>query len=79
MHLGVELVQDRDSKKLFSEEANLFDRFKEAWHEVRLNMRLNTSGFPICPPLCVSKDEVDEVVDKLGYGVRKVSEQLGIG
>ena len=74
---SVEIVKDRDTREKFSKEAKIADRFTRYFNENRI---LGRGGdvIPISPPLCITRDEVDEIVARLDDAIGKVEGELGV-
>lgn len=72
---AVELVKDRDTKEKFPKEAKLGDKLGKIMNERGL---LGRAGdiISISPPLCITKDEVDWLVQQLDEGIAEVESQL---
>ena len=72
---AVEIVKDRDTKEKFPKEAKLGDKLTALFNE---NHILGRGGdvIPIAPPLCITRDEVDGLVDSLDDSIRRVEADL---
>ena len=72
---AVELVKDRDTKEKFPKEAKLGEKLNKIMNERGL---LGRAGdiISISPPLCITKDEVDWLVQQLDEGIAEVESQL---
>ncbi|MGI9478049.1 MAG: aspartate aminotransferase family protein [Hyphomicrobiaceae bacterium] len=72
---ALELVKDRETKEQFPKEAKL-DRL--AVHAMRENRMLGRAGsiIPIAPPLCITREEVDDAVSRLDRVVETLGEKL---
>jgi len=68
---AVEIVKDRDTKEKFPKEMKLGDKVSRFLSD---NHILGRGGdvIPISPPLCITKDEVDQLVSRLDDALTKV-------
>jgi adenosylmethionine-8-amino-7-oxononanoate aminotransferase len=68
---AVEIVKDRDTKEKFPKEMKLGDKVSRF---LSYNHILGRGGdvIPISPPLCITKDEVDQLVSRLDDALTKV-------
>ncbi len=75
---ALELVKDRDRREQFPKDIKL-DRL--AVEAMRAERMLGRAGhiIPIAPPLCISREEIDEAVDRLDRVVAALGERLSIG
>ena len=74
---AVEIVKDRDTREKFPKEAKIADRFTRYFNENRI-MGRGGDVIPISPPLCITRDEVDEIVARLDDAIGKVEGELGV-
>lgn len=74
---ALELVMDRKTKAQFPKDANID---KLAVHAMRANRMLGRAGhiIPIAPPLCISREEIDEAVGRLDAVLGTLSAQLSV-
>ena len=75
---GVELVSDRETKASFPEEAEVAKRLNDKFIEHGLILETNGKVIGINPPLCITRDEVDEIVHALDSSIGDVEKELGI-
>ena len=78
MLMGVELVNDRAAKTHFPKEAEVGDRLNEIFRRRRLIFRTSGHTLNIGPPLCITREEVDEIVHLLDLSLWELEGQLGI-
>ena len=78
MLMGVELVNDRAAKTHFPKEAEVGDRLNEIFRRRRLIFRTGGHTLNIGPPLCITREEVDEIVHLLDLSLWELEGQLGI-
>ena len=73
----VELVKDRDTKVQFSKDDKIGDKVGSLFRDHNILGRLGRGGgIPIYPPLCVTKDEIDDLVDRLDSVLTKIQSQI---
>ncbi len=78
MLLQVELVSDRETKETFPEEAMLRARLNEGFRKRGLILRAAADTMSIGPPICITRDEIDEIVHAIDLTLWEVEGQLGI-
>ena len=78
MLMTVELVSDRESKSHFPKEDQVGDRLNEIFMRRRLIFRTRGENLTIGPPLCITREEVDEIVHLLDLSLWELEGQLGI-
>jgi adenosylmethionine-8-amino-7-oxononanoate aminotransferase len=75
--LGVEFVEDRDTRTHFPEEVGLADRLNQAFAEEGLILRTaSRKTLSMGPPLCTSAADVEDIVERLGRAIGKVEKGL---
>lgn len=74
---ALELVKDRKTGEAFPKEVKL-DRL--ATRVMRENRMLGRAAhvIPIAPPLCITRDEIDEAVDRLDAVLKTLGDELGV-
>jgi adenosylmethionine-8-amino-7-oxononanoate aminotransferase len=74
---ALELVKDRKTGEAFPKELKLD---KLAVRVMRENHMLGRAGhvIPIAPPLCITRDEIDEAVDRLDSVLKTMGDELGV-
>ncbi len=74
---ALELVKNRETKEQFPKDAQLD---KLAVHALREQRMLGRAGnvIPIAPPLCISRDEIDEAVDRLDAALKTIGGKLSV-
>ena len=77
--LGVEFVEDRDTRTHFPAEAGLADRLNQAFAEEGLILH-TASGRTLSmgPALCASTADVEDIVERLDRAIGKVEKGLAI-
>jgi L-2,4-diaminobutyrate transaminase len=75
---GVELVADRATRQLFAPTFKVGPRVAQRCMEKGLIVRALPGGHVIAlsPPLCITRTQVDQVVDGLARGIDHVSDEL---
>ena len=74
----VEFVTDRATKERFPKDALLKTRLNEGFRERGLILRASGDTMAIGPPICITKDEIDEIVHAIDLTLWQVEGQLGI-
>ncbi len=73
-----ELVEDKASKEMFPAEAKVVARVWERALRSGLLTRMGGANIiAICPPLIITKEQIDEVVATLRETLVAISEELG--
>ena len=75
--LGVELVCDRSTKEPFPPESKVGDMAREKLRERRILVAPGGSEVKFVPPLCISRDEADEVITALDEVLGEMGDDLG--
>ena len=74
---AVELVKDRETKEIFPKDANLGPKVTRIMREHRVLGGLGRAGeIAIAPPLSITQDEVDELVDRIDSVITKLEADL---
>ncbi|MFK7785887.1 MAG: aspartate aminotransferase family protein, partial [Crocinitomicaceae bacterium] len=81
---GVEIVKDKKSKSPFPRELNLSKRLGEKGIEKGIVLYPGSGSFDgvlgdhvlLCPPLTISNDEMEELVDSFASCIKEVQEEL---
>jgi 4-aminobutyrate--pyruvate transaminase len=75
---AVELVQDRESKTAFPADAELAKRLpKLLWERKLVSFRAGDI-ISLCPPLSITSDEVDFIVNALDDTLTQLESDLGV-
>ena len=74
--LGLELVSDRDTKASFDESLEVGKRLTEKLRERGIIMRFAADKVTLGPPLCITKDDVDEIVDGMDGAIGELESEL---
>ena len=77
--MAIELVSDRETKAKFPPEAKIPARLNEKFRKHGLIFRINSEILNIGPPLCVTRDEVDQIVHAIDLSLWELEGELGIG
>lgn len=75
---AVELVKDRETKEPFPAEAKLGERLPPKMYEKKLISFRASNIISLCPPLSISRDEIDFIVNVLDETLTEVERDLGI-
>ena len=76
--LAVELVKDRETKKEFPKETKIADHLNESFRKHGLIFRTGGNILNIGPPICITREEVDEIVYALDLSLGELERELGI-
>ena len=76
--LAVELVSDRETKARFPEDVKLPDRMADKLKSRGLIWRPSGNLLSLGPPLCITSDEIDEIVHGLDLSLWELEGELGI-
>ncbi len=74
--LGMDLVQDRETREKFPSEMKLGDRLTAEFEKRGLILRAGPSSISFGPPLCITRDDIDEITTAVDEGIGEVSTQL---
>ena len=76
--LAVELVSDRGTKARFSPDVKIGERLNEKLKRHRLILRFAGESLNLGPPLCITRSEVDEIVDGIDVSLGELERELGM-
>jgi adenosylmethionine-8-amino-7-oxononanoate aminotransferase len=76
--MAVELVSDLKTKAKFPPEARIAARLNEKFRKHGLIFRVNSEIMNIGPPLCITRDEVDEIVHAIDLTLWEIEGELRI-
>lgn len=80
LFLGVEMVKDRTTKETLPYDADLLSGMTDEMRRLGLIIRNDSRGDPttqLCPPLVITREECDRVVDVLEQCFDKLGRDLG--
>ncbi|MEM9054683.1 MAG: aspartate aminotransferase family protein [Pseudomonadota bacterium] len=75
---ALELVRDRDSKTPFADDEHPAIICRDHCLEAGLIMRAVGDAMILCPPLIISRDEIDLLVERAAIGLRKTAQHFGL-
>ena len=75
---AVELVSDRETKASFPASAALAKKLPPALYERNLVSFRAGDLISICPPLSISKDEIDFMVSVIDEALTEIEKDLGL-
>ena len=75
----MELVSDRDSKEPFDETLQVSKRLTEKMQHRGIIMRFNAGKVTLGPPLCITTDDIDEIVSALDGAIGELESELSLG
>ena len=76
--LGMELVSDREHKTSFDESLQVGKRLTDKMGNRRIIMRFNGGKVTLGPPLCITADDIDEIVSALDSAISELESELSI-
>ena len=76
--LGIELVSDRETRAGFPPESRLGERLNEKFRENGLILKTSGRIIGLGPPLCITRDDVDEIVAGLDRALGEIENDLSI-
>ena len=75
---ALELVSDRETKASFPKEERIPARLNEKFRNHGLILRISSATVNIGPPLCITREEVDEILHALDLSLWEIEGELGI-
>lgn len=76
--LGLELVSDRESKAPFDESLQVSKRLTGKMRDRGIIMRFNGDKVTLGPPLCITEDDIDEIVDAMDGAIGELEGELSL-
>lgn len=76
--LGLELVSDRESKAPFDESLQVSKRLTEKMRDRGIIMRFNAEKVTMGPPLCITEDDIDEIVDAMDGAIGEFESEISL-
>ena len=76
--LGLEFVSDRESKAPFDESLQVSRRLTEKMRERGVIMRFNADKVTLGPPLCITADDIDEIITALDGSIGELEAELSL-
>ena len=73
---GMELVSDRDTKAEFPSELKIGERLSEKFRQEGLILGARDSSVGVSPSLCITRDEVDEIVAAIDRALGRLETEL---
>ena len=77
--LGLELVADRESGTPFDESLQVGKRFTEKMGARGVIMRSGDGKVTLGPPLCITADDIDEIVSAMDRAIGELESELSVG
>lgn len=77
--VGLELVSDRESKAPFDESLQVSKWLTEKMNDRGVIMRFNAGKVTLGPPLCITSDDIDELVDAMDGAIGELEGELSLG
>ena len=75
--VGIELVKDKKTKERFPKEAEVRKRLTKLMRKENVFL-IAQDTIRLAPPLCITKDEVDLLVKKVGNMIGGLEKELGV-
>lgn len=75
--LGLELVSDRAAKAPFADELQVGKRLTRKMREQGVIMRAGGGRVTLGPPLCITRDDVDEIVGAMDRAIGEIEGEVG--
>ncbi len=75
--LGVEMVADKKTKAFFPAEVNFFDRAYQKLEDNGMLARDFESTIILTPPLCLTKNDADEIITRMDKIIGGLAKDLG--
>ena len=76
--IGVELVADRATKERFPKSAGLARRVNAAFRRQGLILHTDGSVITVGPPICVTRDDCDEIIAGIDASLGEVEAEMGV-
>ncbi|MCY4577599.1 MAG: aminotransferase class III-fold pyridoxal phosphate-dependent enzyme, partial [Chloroflexi bacterium] len=76
--LGLELVSDRESKAPFVDSLQVSKRLTEKMRDRGVIMRFSADKVTLGPPLCITSDDIDEVVLAMDGAIGELESELSL-
>ncbi len=76
--MAIELVRDRETKAPFDASDRVVDRLNESFKKNGLILRVAGPIIHVGPPLCITKEEVDEIVHAIDLSLWELEGDLGM-
>ena len=74
--MGIELVSDKSTKKRFENEAEVCARLNEKFRERHMILAAAQGKVYIAPPICTTREDVDEMVAKIDGSIGDLERDL---
>ena len=75
--IGVEIVADRDTKERFPKSAGLATRLNAAFRKQGLILQSDGNIITVGPPICITRDECDEIISSVDASLTEVEAGMG--
>ena len=76
--LGLELVSDRETKAPFDDSLQVSKRLTDKMSERGVIMRFSGDKVTLGPPLCITKDDIDEIVSAMDSAIGELESELSL-
>ena len=76
--LGMELVSDRKTKAPFDDSLQVSKRMTGKMHERGIIMRFSANKVTLGPPLCITADDIDEIVGAMDSAIGELEAELSL-
>jgi adenosylmethionine-8-amino-7-oxononanoate aminotransferase len=75
--IGIEIVADKKTKGFFPPESNFYNRALDKMESNGLLAREFEQTFLFTPPLCITKSDVDEIIDIMDKVIGELATEFG--
>ena len=72
------MLADRDTKAGFSADTRVPERLNDKFKRQGLIFRINSNILNMGPPLCITREEVDEIVHAIDISLWELEGEMGI-
>ena len=76
--LAIEFVSNRNTKAPFPAEANISNRLSAKFKDHHLILMASQQKITLAPPLCTTREDVDEIILALDSSIGEVESELGV-
>lgn len=76
--LGLELVSDRENKTPFDETLQVSKRMTDKMRDRGIIMRFSADKVTLGPPLCITEDDIDEIVEAMDGSIGELEAELSL-
>lgn len=74
--LGIELVQNQETREGFPPEQGIAEKLSEKFRNSGLILRASGNTISMGPPLCITKDDVNEIASAIDLAIRELEDEI---